>query len=107
MGVRIGKTSNNWMDCYLPANHHDWMYRLGRKFKLGPAWRLAADIVYRDGCLKFVRRDLAWWNPALPIAVSRCWARYAGLRVGARLAWTKKAIQRQIRWGPEGAPDPE
>ena len=101
MGVRIGVTSASVKFVHLPANHHDWMYRLGRKFNLGAPWRLAADICYRDGCLKLVKETFAWYNPAWTIGVARCWVRYAGLRAGAKFAFTKKALIREDTWGPE------
>lgn len=101
MGVRIGITSASVEDVDLPANHHDWMYRLGRKFQLDAPWRLAADLCYRNECLQRVKAAFVWYNPIRAIGVARCWARYAGLRVGAKFAWTAKALTRKEVWGPE------
>jgi hypothetical protein len=101
-GVRIGVTSDRWEDCDLPANRHDWYYRLGRRYRLGKLYRVVADRAYRDMCLQFVRRDLGHWNPLRYVAVGRCHARYAGLRIGAAGAFTKKARRlvkaRSVNW---------
>ena len=103
-GVRIGVTSSEWMNVDLPANRHDWYYRLGRRYRLGPKYREVADRAYRDMCLACVRRSLSRWNPLRYVAVGRCHARYAGLRAGARYAFTKKAKVRLDNWTREGEP---
>ena len=43
VGVRIGVVSPAWEHRDLPANMHDWHYRLGRRFNLPKAWRQRAD----------------------------------------------------------------
>lgn len=103
MGVRIGRTSRLFRYVDLPANRHDWYYRLGRKWRLPEAWRRAADKVYRDLCLERCRAELVGWKLALrPVAVARCHGRYAALRAGARFAWTEKARRRRSAWKDEG-----
>lgn len=98
-GVRIGVTSDSFFYSGLPANLHDWRYRLARKYRLPDEWRKPADQAYRDDCIAACRSNLIRWKkPLLPIALARCHARYAGLRAGARFAWTKLAKVRKDRW---------
>lgn len=99
MGVRIGITSRSYRWVNLPANRHDWYYRLGRRWRLPESWRREADRRYRDLCLALVRLSLVGWRaPLRPLAVARCHARYAVLRVAARFAWTQKAKGRNAAW---------
>lgn len=106
-GVRIGVTSPEWVaNVDLPANRHDWYYRLGRRYRLGPKYRLVADRAYRDMCLARCRAELSRWNPLRYVAVGRCHARYAGLRAGAKFAFTSKAKTRADNWDREGEPVP-
>jgi hypothetical protein len=99
MGVRIGITSLDYEHVDLPANRHDWYYRLGRKLRLPESYRAAADAVYRDLCIERCKAELTGVRRAMfPLAWSRAWTRYAALRVGARYAWTEKAKQRNAAW---------
>lgn len=104
LGVRIGATSSDYRYVDLPANRHDWLYRLGRRYDLPESWRKAADQMYRDLSLGRCRVELRGWRRAF--AVVRCHARYAGLRAGARFAWTRNARLRRDAWrggGGEGS----
>ena len=103
MGVRIGKTSDLHKYHVLPANRHDWRYRLARRHSLPEAWRRVADAAYREGCVECCRAELTGWKKwRLPLALARAHARYAGLRVGARYAWTKRAKIRAQAWTIDG-----
>ena len=97
-GVLIGCTSTDWKHHRLPANGHDYKYRIARRLRLPERYRRFADRDYRNGCLRLVRLRIRWYNPLRPIAVARCHARYAALRVGARFAWTRKAKVRDSNW---------
>ena len=97
-GVRIGVTSADWEYRKLPANLHDWRYRLGRAGQLGGEYRQRADELHRDDLLRTVRGQLSYWNPLRYVAVTRCHARYAFLRAGARRAFTKAAKVRAAKW---------
>lgn len=99
MGVRIGITSPCYKHVDLPANRHDWMYRLARRYRLPDEWRKYADMRYRDMCWVCCKAGLRGWKRALlPAAWARCHARYIGLRAGAKFAWTKKAKLRKEAW---------
>jgi len=95
-GVRIGIQSPAYEYHALPANRHDWRYLLGRLCGLPEAFRAAADRGYRDGCLAEVRLHIG--GPMLAIAIARCHLRYAGLRLGARFAWTRRTRAREAAW---------
>lgn len=95
-GVRIGVTSADHRYVDLPANFHDWLYQLGRWFRLPARFRLAADRAYRDLCIEAVRARLE--GPMLRLALLRCHARYVGLRLGAYFAWTHRARRRKAAW---------
>jgi hypothetical protein len=101
MLVRIGITSPSYDYVDLPANRHDWLYRLGRRYKLPESWRRAADAKYRDLCIARCRDVLGAWNPAYWVAVTRCHGRYAFLRTMATFAWTRKAVLRAVAWNGE------
>lgn len=103
MGIRIGITSTSYDYVDLPANRHDWLYRLARRFRLPDAWRKAADALYRDMCLERCREELTGWRrwSLWPVAWARCHARHAALRTGARFAWTGKAKLREECWSGE------
>jgi hypothetical protein len=100
MGVRIGLTSPSYEHSDLPANRHDWMYRLARRWRLPEAWRVPADKIYRDLCQERCRKELKGWRRGwlLPLALGRCHFRYACLRAGATFAWTGKAKLRKDAW---------
>ncbi|HET6496835.1 MAG TPA: hypothetical protein VFH61_15875 [Thermoleophilia bacterium] len=98
MGVRIGITSGDWNSLQYAANRHDWRYFLGRLMGLGGDFRAEADRAYRDDCISAVRAALSGWK--LAVAVARCHARYAGLRVGARFAWTQAQRLTNLQWAP-------
>ena len=100
MGVRIGLTGPEHEYVDLPANRHDWYYRLGRRFNLPASWRKAADAMYRDMCIYLCKLALTGWKrwSIYPIAFVRAHARYAALRTAARFAWTAKAITRAAAW---------
>lgn len=85
-GIRIGITSRSYSYSHLPANLHDWLYRLGRKHGLGSKFRKAADRAYRDICLERISSLLGWsgWK-----ARRRCAIRYAVLRLFGAAAWTR------------------
>ena len=105
MGVRIGITSPCYQYVDLPANRHDWMYRLARRLRLPESWRATADTLYRDLCIARCRAELRGWRrPLFPMAWFRAWARYAALRMGARFAWTGKAKRRRTAWLAEPPP---
>ena len=104
-GVKIGKTSTSYIFIDLPANRHDWYYRLGRRLHLPEPYRVAADKVYRDFCIRRCRvalrgGPLGSRKFLFPVAYARAHARYATLRIAARFAWTQKAKARREAWGP-------
>jgi hypothetical protein len=84
-GVRIGRSGVDYADANLPANRHDFWYALGRVFKLGAAFRAAADADYRDQCKQRVGAALigvnAWKGRR------RAEARWLVLRVAGRRAF--------------------
>ena len=85
MGITIGKMSPGYRYAKLPANRHDWMYYLGRRFQLPKSWRKRADGMYRDGCIDRLKDELK--GPMLLIGILRCHIRYAALRLAGRSAW--------------------
>jgi hypothetical protein len=85
MGVRIGVTSRSYTHAHLPANLHDWRYRLGRRYRLPHAWKLAADAEYRDGCYARVRAALVGWR--VRAAQLKAWGRYVALVAFGAPAW--------------------
>lgn len=87
-GVLIGATSRAFLLSRLPANMHDWRYRLSRRCGgLPKAWRQRADLDYARGCVTKVR--MANLKPAvLALALGACWNRYAALRLAGGAAWT-------------------
>jgi hypothetical protein len=89
MGVRIGASGMHPRLRFLPANRHDFFYALGRLFRLGAAFRLAADRDYRDRCIERVERALIGWRAWE--GKRRARFRYAGLRAlpPARWAWSR------------------
>lgn len=104
MGVRIGITGPEYEYADLPANRHDWYYRLGRRYRLPESWRREADRRYRDMCIYLCKLALTGWRrwTVYPIAKARAHARYTALRTAARFAWTGKAKARAEAWN--GAP---
>lgn len=88
MGVRIGRTTTDYKDVQLPASLHDYRYRLGRQHGLSGAHRHAADVAYRDDCIKFIRCELDG-RVMISIGVARAWTRYYTLRLFGRNAWRK------------------
>ncbi len=91
-GCRIGITSHEFSS--LPADLLDLLYRIGRAEDLPDRYRRWADqdhrerlLVYMD--LAFSRRWFLRW-----CARGRCHARYAGLRLGGAIAFTKAARMR-------------
>lgn len=78
-GIRIGKTSRRWEARSYPANLHDWRYRLGRHFRLGPNYRREADLEHRRLLIARVRTALV--GPFMWAAVARCHVRYWTLRL--------------------------
>jgi hypothetical protein len=86
-GVRIGISSPDFMWALLPANLHDWRYRLSRRCGgLPKAWRQAADAAYRDGCAQRVRETLIGWR--VWAGARRAEVRYVGLRWFGRFVWS-------------------
>ncbi|KKL25338.1 hypothetical protein LCGC14_2406300 [marine sediment metagenome] len=83
-GIVIGKTSRSFYSSELPANLHDWYYRLGRRKGLHRRFRKAADKSYRNGCLEKVSILVGWagWKARM-----RCRTRYQGLRLFGWRAW--------------------
>ncbi len=83
-GIVIGTTSKKFSDSKLPANFHDWLYRLGRRKGLHRRFRKAADKAYRDWCLVRVSVlvGYAGWKARI-----RCRARYRVLRAVGWRAW--------------------
>lgn len=104
-GVRIGITSRAYMFHDLPANRHDWRYLLGRTYRLGAPFRLAADEGYRDMCVERFRQRLV--QPRLAEGIVRAHIRFAVLRLGARFAWTEKTQLRHERWHGDGSASAE
>jgi len=80
MGVRIGEVSPDYAFRDLPANLHDYRYRLGRRHKLGRGFRLAADVAYRKDCIEYVANVLDG-RTAIGVAIARSWVRYWTLRL--------------------------
>lgn len=99
-GVRIGVTSASYAHVDLPANRHDWYYRLARRLRLPERFRRGADRVYRDLCIARLRAELTGWRraPRRVVGIARAHARYAALRAGARFAWTQQAKRRATAW---------
>ena len=96
-GVRIGKKDPDYVYHNLPANRHDWQYRLARRTRLPKEFRILADEMYRDGCIWRVESaDIGW--TLTKIAAARSWIRYYTLRAAARFAWTAKAKERNECW---------
>ena len=87
MGVRIGEASTNFAHSGLPANLHDYRYRLGRRLKLGPGHRKAADAAFRDECISFVV-DALDGKTVIRLAIIRSWARFYALRAFGGRAFT-------------------
>tara|TARA_R110000824_G_scaffold21496_6_gene80073 strand:- start:4415 stop:4789 length:375 start_codon:yes stop_codon:yes gene_type:complete len=88
MGVKIGVTSKAFEHSTLPANLHDWRYRLGRENGLGGNYRRVADVAYRDDCIKYIRTQLDS-RVATALGVSRAWVRYGVLRAFGWKAFKK------------------
>jgi hypothetical protein len=86
MGIRIGRTSREYLDMPLPANLHDYRYHLGRKHKLGRKLRRAADVAYRDDCIRYIQQKLEG-RTMIRIGVVRAWFRYFVLRLFGWTAW--------------------
>ena len=86
MGIRIGVTSPDYRHHRLPANLHDWRYRLGRKHKLSARHRHAADVAYRKDCIAYIKRRLDG-RTMEAIGVFRAWIRYYALRLFGGGAW--------------------
>lgn len=84
-GIRIGITSRSWAHCDLAANRHDWYYQLGRRWRLGPEFRKAADAWYRDRCIEITDAALIGWR--VHKARARAWLRYWALRAFGDHAW--------------------
>lgn len=95
MGVRIGVTSRSFEHSGLPANRHDWRYRLGRRYRLPEAWRAAADAEYRDLCIERTDAALVGWRRH--VARWRAWGRYYILRLAGRPAWTHQPARPPLR----------
>lgn len=89
MGVRIGVTSTRWEDSRLPANLHDWRYRLGRRYGLPGSYRKVSDAAYRDDCAARTDAALVGWRRR--VARWRAAVRYRILRLAGRPAWTHEA----------------
>ena len=103
MGVRIGTTSRSFRHVDLPANRHDYYYRLARRHRLPEEWRRWADFVYASLCVEACRTELRGWRrPLFPAAWARSWVRFAVLRAAARFAWTQRAKLRGEAWKGEG-----
>lgn len=77
-GVTIGVSSPSYAHVDLPANRHDWHYRLIRRLGLGPEFRQAADAAYRDGIID--RAAGVLFGTVRRIAEMRAWTRYWVLR---------------------------
>lgn len=86
-GVVIGKTTRDPRWRHLPASRHDFFYELGRRFQLDSRYRKAADQDYRDTCIGILQEALVGLNQRL--GVLRAHARYWGLRLFARRAFTR------------------
>ena len=80
MGVRIGRTTTDYRDVKLPASLHDYRYRLGREHNLSGAHRHAADVAYRDDCIRYIQQELDG-RAGVILGVARSWARYYTLRL--------------------------
>jgi hypothetical protein len=85
-GIRIGRSGTDYADAPYPANRHDFWYELGRLFRLGSAFKLAADRDYRDCCIVSLRLNLVGLN--MRKGVARAHVRYYALRAFGRGAWT-------------------
>jgi hypothetical protein len=87
-GIRIGITSRNIKDVGYPANLHDWRYQLGRRKRLGPKFRRAADKGYRDDCLLAISVLVGFsgWKARI-----RCWIRYFALRLFGVSSWESES----------------
>lgn len=85
-GIRIGITSRSYAYHALAANGHDWLYQNGRRHKLGPEFRAAADAWYRDRCIRITDKALVGWR--VYAARARAWTRYYALRSFGEFAWT-------------------
>lgn len=85
-GVVIGLTTREFNT--LPASRHDLAYRLGRRLKLGPEYRKAADKAYRDDCVRCTQEALS--KPVAFVAKSRAHARYWVLRMFGGAAWREE-----------------
>lgn len=85
MGIEIGRMSPSYRYARLPANRHDWMYYLGRRFRLPRAWRQRADGLYRDLCIQRLKAELK--GPMLLLGILRAHLRYVALRLAGFRAW--------------------
>jgi len=86
MGVRIGKTTSAYKHLDLPATLHDWRYHVGRKHGLHRHHRHAADVAYREDCIRYIKRKLDG-KTMIAIGVLRAWVRYYALRLFGWKAW--------------------
>lgn len=89
MGVRIGITTSTYQFVYLPATLHDWRYRLGRKHNLSWKHRRAADIAYREDCIRTIKQCLDG-QTMTSIGIFRAWIRYYALRAFGWKAWRSR-----------------
>jgi hypothetical protein len=86
MGVRIGMTGTAYIFHTMPANLHDWRYHLGRSYALSARHRHAADVEYRNGCIRAVAECLDG-KTMIFIGTVRAWVRYYALRLFGGAAW--------------------
>lgn len=98
-GIKVGETSPSYEYVDLPANRHDWYYRLARRYRLPSRWRLNADVAYRRLAIERCREGLYGWRRR--VAYARIWGRYGALRAGAYMAWSKRAQRRHLAWNGE------
>jgi len=84
MGIRIGNSDPHYDHSFLPANRHDWLYQIGRRYGLPEEFRKAADLDYLFLCNDRTRVLVGWRGV---IARRIAGGRYAGLRMFGRWAW--------------------
>lgn len=86
MGVRIGVTSPDFEYHGYAANLHDWRYYLGRTYALPARYRHAADVEYRENCIKQIEAALDG-RIMIFLGTVRAWVRYYTLRLFGGVAW--------------------
>jgi hypothetical protein len=91
-GIRVGITSNSYKYSNLPASRHDFCYHLGRKYKLPSKYRKEADKLYRNLCLKLIKKHLMGFSAWKGRQQAKI--RYRALRLFGRRAWREKLNER-------------